>query len=409
LTSAGGAADTAPVCGRVLVVDDEAAIGRILVRALSPPHEVVYAPTAAAALEQIARDPEFDVVLCDLVLPGTSGMGFVSALRERAPALSDRIAILSGDVTPATRAFAAEGRVQVFEKPMDVDGLRAFVAGRVAARRTTAAPAGLLTTQEAAELLGLSPATVKRWSDAGLLETRRTVGGHRRFVRAALERFRPATNESAARASPDAGWVAKLLDPGGVVALEAAMLEARSRAETWCAVAEQIGPAIVELHRMREQRSISALQWAGTSERLGRAAARFTVVMPRPRGAAEVLVALAPGDPLPGLAALVELCVLGDGCAVRWAGSATSGDVSEECARDRPDAVLVVGSFGLGEAEASRHALSLASAQPEIGRPVAVLGLAPWPEAPPVRRLHGVGELREWLAGLRAPGQPGCR
>ncbi len=45
---------------------------------------------------------------------------------------------------------------------------------------------------EASGLLGVSPATLRRWSDAGRLKVFTTPGGHRRFSRAALQRLLPA-------------------------------------------------------------------------------------------------------------------------------------------------------------------------------------------------------------------------
>lgn len=42
---------------------------------------------------------------------------------------------------------------------------------------------------QAAELLGVSPDTVRRWADDGRLPTRRTEGGHRLVEGAALARF----------------------------------------------------------------------------------------------------------------------------------------------------------------------------------------------------------------------------
>jgi excisionase family DNA binding protein len=41
-------------------------------------------------------------------------------------------------------------------------------------------------------MLGVSPATLRRWSDAGRLRVFTTPGGHRRFSREALERLLPA-------------------------------------------------------------------------------------------------------------------------------------------------------------------------------------------------------------------------
>lgn len=42
-------------------------------------------------------------------------------------------------------------------------------------------PRKTLTSKEAARLLGVSEASVKRWADGGLLPTVKTAGGHRRF------------------------------------------------------------------------------------------------------------------------------------------------------------------------------------------------------------------------------------
>src|SRR2546428_2799647 len=44
-----------------------------------------------------------------------------------------------------------------------------------------------LTLREAAELLGMHPATVRLWADRNELPSRRTNGGHRRFRRSDIE------------------------------------------------------------------------------------------------------------------------------------------------------------------------------------------------------------------------------
>lgn len=49
-----------------------------------------------------------------------------------------------------------------------------------------------ISLSEASRVLGVSPATLRRWSDAGRLRVFTTPGGHRRFSRAALERLLPA-------------------------------------------------------------------------------------------------------------------------------------------------------------------------------------------------------------------------
>jgi excisionase family DNA binding protein len=48
---------------------------------------------------------------------------------------------------------------------------------------------------EASRLLGVSAATIRRWSDSGRLKPFTTPGGHRRFSRASLERLLPVERE----------------------------------------------------------------------------------------------------------------------------------------------------------------------------------------------------------------------
>jgi excisionase family DNA binding protein len=58
------------------------------------------------------------------------------------------------------------------------------------ARASTSDP-GWVTLTEACRLLGVSPSTVRRWADSGMVRTFVTPGGHRRFSRAGLEALLP--------------------------------------------------------------------------------------------------------------------------------------------------------------------------------------------------------------------------
>ena len=51
---------------------------------------------------------------------------------------------------------------------------------------------------EAARLLDVSPKTVSRWADKGLIPCVTTLGGHRRFLRSAVEQVRKEMYGSAA-------------------------------------------------------------------------------------------------------------------------------------------------------------------------------------------------------------------
>lgn len=50
---------------------------------------------------------------------------------------------------------------------------------------------GWVTLTEACRMLGVSPSTVRRWADSGMVRTFVTPGGHRRFSRAGLEALLP--------------------------------------------------------------------------------------------------------------------------------------------------------------------------------------------------------------------------
>jgi excisionase family DNA binding protein len=73
---------------------------------------------------------------------------------------------------------------------------------------TTAAPnARLLNVGQAAEYLGVSAASLRKWSNDGLVSTYRTPGGQRRYARDDLDRFIDSMRETggADRAVPRLG------------------------------------------------------------------------------------------------------------------------------------------------------------------------------------------------------------
>jgi signal transduction histidine kinase len=114
----------------VLVVEDEAAIGRILQRLLVP-HQVTVVTRARAALERLAAGEHFDVIISDLMMPDLTGMDFHAELRRLRPALADQVVFMSGGAfTPATRAFLSTIPNPCLDKPIDATKLRLLVEGR---------------------------------------------------------------------------------------------------------------------------------------------------------------------------------------------------------------------------------------------------------------------------------------
>jgi CheY-like chemotaxis protein len=121
----------APRRGRILVVDDEAFVVGALQRLLAV-HEVVGETEAASALERLRAGEQFDVILCDLMMPRLSGMDFHAALMQDAPAQAAKIIFMTGGAfTPAARDFLENAPNVHIQKPFDAQTLRTLVADRV--------------------------------------------------------------------------------------------------------------------------------------------------------------------------------------------------------------------------------------------------------------------------------------
>src|SRR5262245_16149391 len=66
-----------------------------------------------------------------------------------------------------------------------------------------------VTLQEASVLLGVATSTLRRWGDAGHVPMKRTLGGHRRFSRIAIDRLatrQPGDMALAQEAAPRRSW-----------------------------------------------------------------------------------------------------------------------------------------------------------------------------------------------------------
>lgn len=127
---------------RVLCVDDNVELLRGLHRQLHRDHDVVLATGAAEALAALKNDGPFDVIICDLRMPGVEGVTFLNQLRDLSPD-SERI-ILTGWADPVTVAIAAtNGRaMRLLAKPCPTPVLREAVSDaliRNRARRLRAA------------------------------------------------------------------------------------------------------------------------------------------------------------------------------------------------------------------------------------------------------------------------------
>jgi PAS domain S-box-containing protein len=116
-----------PQRGRVLVVDDEVALGNALGRVLEREHTVVVEADAREALARLGKET-FDVIFCDLMMPRMSGVEFYETLARANPAAARRVVFMTGGAfTARSRSFLASVANVSIAKPFDVESLRAII------------------------------------------------------------------------------------------------------------------------------------------------------------------------------------------------------------------------------------------------------------------------------------------
>jgi two-component system, response regulator PdtaR len=128
----GGGLDGSPLGPenrRVLVVDDEYRVRFSIANTLSTVRcEVRQAGSAEAALEVLSRDREFDLVLCDMMMPQMTGAELFDRLLHEHPHLARRFAFVSAGATNVGDEAAMRSKgVRLLLKPFTPEDLLAFV------------------------------------------------------------------------------------------------------------------------------------------------------------------------------------------------------------------------------------------------------------------------------------------
>jgi two-component system response regulator HydG len=145
---------------RVLIMDDDAEMREALEGMFaSEAHECQSAPDAIAALEIVGRQT-FDVVICDVVMDGMSGLELLDRVKLTHPALPFVVITGAGGVRQAVDAVK-RGAFEYVVKPCDADELRRIVALALAGRRHPGEAVRVSQPPSAArqgELVGAGPA-----------------------------------------------------------------------------------------------------------------------------------------------------------------------------------------------------------------------------------------------------------
>ena len=122
--------------GSVLIVDDEESTRRMLLHALS--RECYYCVTASCALEALDKSAmsDFDVVLLDATMPGTSGIDVLHRLKERCHD-TQVIMVVSTLDSKAIEESIHLGAYDYITKPLNIPDLVLRVESAMASKRLT--------------------------------------------------------------------------------------------------------------------------------------------------------------------------------------------------------------------------------------------------------------------------------
>lgn len=120
---------------RILVIDDEAAIGRSLERLLARDHDVTVEADARRGAALAASGP-WDVVFCDLMMPGLTGMDLYEMLATSRPEVARRIVFMTaGSFSSRSWDFLEATSNISLTKPFDPSALRRAVAELLSGER----------------------------------------------------------------------------------------------------------------------------------------------------------------------------------------------------------------------------------------------------------------------------------
>ncbi len=112
----------------VLLIDDEPMIRKLVGRLLDGRCRVTSVESVRAGLAELNERRDFDAILCDLMMPGESGMDFFGVVRRLYPELVDRLAFITGGaITPDTTKFLETASRPVLNKPFNAQTLNALV------------------------------------------------------------------------------------------------------------------------------------------------------------------------------------------------------------------------------------------------------------------------------------------
>lgn len=280
----------------------------------------------------------------------------------------------------------------------------------------------LLTSGEAARVLGVGASTVKRWADSGHLPCVKTLGKHRRFLRAEVEAF---AEQSAADLSREAllvgaeygaprplpadapialgPWLALLLGDSTAYDVRAMLMAERDARSSWCRVADAVGLVVQAVGDKWCEGTLSVIQEHFATEKLARGLAIVAESIEVPTRTKRCLLTTAQFDDHTLGLSLLEVCLRSLGWSTRWAGRRTPVcEIGRLVAEGTVDLVAVSASRASSDAgDLKRQVDELTQLCRPYGVSILLGGSGSWPEQLEYGdRLHNFASLERYVLGF---------
>jgi CheY-like chemotaxis protein len=118
----------------ILICDDEPLLRELMRISLEPDYEFAEAGDGVEAIE-LAEQISPDLVLLDVMMPGTNGLAVIEELRSRPDTATTPIVVVSAFATDSDRRAAYEaGATEFVKKPFEPEALSSLVESLLASQ-----------------------------------------------------------------------------------------------------------------------------------------------------------------------------------------------------------------------------------------------------------------------------------
>ncbi|MEO5969442.1 MAG: response regulator [Bdellovibrionia bacterium] len=113
---------------KILVVDDEILLAETIVAMIGNKHDAEMNCNSRKALDLILKHPKYDLIFCDLMMPGLTGMDIYEKLKKDGRGLETRLIFMTGGAfTPKAVEFLQKNENIRLEKPFNVKTFRSIL------------------------------------------------------------------------------------------------------------------------------------------------------------------------------------------------------------------------------------------------------------------------------------------